>query len=240
MRLMRRARVLQGHVFFAPRAGLPIAITAMGHIFIATGELMKHLFVFGKTRFGPAEPLLGSAGILGLAALLAMGLPSAGVAQQSAAAAADDSAIVAEETGSQGARDAETMAEVADPPTDPLVQLVRPGASVELDDLMWLHRPIVVFADSPADPRFHEQMERLADGAEALLERDVIVLTDTDPGVTSALRKKLRPRGFMLVLIGKDGGVKLRKPQPWTVRELSRTIDKFPSRLREVEERRGS
>nr|WP_317961056.1 DUF4174 domain-containing protein [Phaeobacter inhibens] len=129
------------------------------------------------------------------------------------------------------------MAEVADPPTDPLV---RPGASVELDDLMWLHRPIVVFADSPADPRFHEQMERLADGAEALLERDVIVLTDTDPGVTSALRKKLRPRGFMLVLIGKDGGVKLRKPQPWTVRELSRTIDKFPSRLREVEERRGS
>ena len=67
----------------------------------------------------------------------------------------------------------------------------------------------------------------------------MVVLTDTDPGAKSALRKKLRPRGFMLVLVGKDGGVKLRKPHPWTVRELSRTIDKFPERLREVEERRG-
>ncbi|WP_405110703.1 DUF4174 domain-containing protein [Phaeobacter sp. BS52] len=201
---------------------------------------MKHLFVFGKNRFGLAEPRIGSAGILGLVALLAMGPPSAGVAQQAAAAAAEDTGLITEETTSPGASDAEALVEVADPPADPLVQLVRPGASVELDDLMWLHRPIVVFADSPADPRFHEQMERLTDGAEALLDRDVVVLTDTDPSVKSALRKKLRPRGFMLVLIGKDGGVKLRKPQPWTVRELSRTIDKFPSRLREVEERRGS
>ncbi|UTS81083.1 hypothetical protein OL67_002159 [Phaeobacter piscinae] len=240
MRLMRRVRLLQGRAFFAPSAGFPIAITGMGNIFIATGELMKHLFVFGKNRFGLAEPRIGSAGILGLAALLAMGLPSAGLAQQAAAAAAEDAGVMTEETTSPGASDAEALAEVADPPADPLVQLVRPGASVDLDELMWLHRPIVVFADSPADPRFHEQMERLADGAEALLERDVVVLTDTDPGVKSALRKKLRPRGFMLVLIGKDGGVKLRKPQPWTVRELSRTIDKFPSRLREVEERRGS
>ena len=53
-------------------------------------------------------------------------------------------------------------------------------------------------------------------------------------------RKKLRPRGFMLVLVGKDGGVKLRKPSPWTVREITRSIDKFPDRQREVEERRGS
>ncbi|MFV1602417.1 DUF4174 domain-containing protein [Phaeobacter sp. JH20_13] len=121
-----------------------------------------------------------------------------------------------------------------------MTQLIRAGDSVDLDSLLWVYRPIVVFADSPADPRFHEQMERLTDGAEALLDRDVIVLTDTNPSVTSALRKTLRPRGFMLVLIGKDGGVKLRKPQPWTVRELSRTIDKFPDRLREVKERRGS
>ena len=68
----------------------------------------------------------------------------------------------------------------------------------------------------------------------------MVVLVDTDPAADSALRQKLRPRGFMLVLVGKDGGVKLRKPSPWTVRELNRTIDKFPSRLREVEERRGS
>jgi len=71
------------------------------------------------------------------------------------------------------------------------------------------------------------------------MTRDVVVFVDTDPKARSALRKKLRPRGFMLVLIGKDGGVKLRKPLPWSVRELSRSIDKMPTRQREIEARRG-
>lgn len=118
-------------------------------------------------------------------------------------------------------------------------ELIQPGYDVELEQFQWTHRPVVVFADSPEDPRYQEQIERLMQGADALRERDVVVLTDTDPAAKSALRKKLRPRGFMLVLVGKDGGVKLRKPRPWTVRELSRTIDKFPERMREVEERRG-
>ena len=42
-----------------------------------------------------------------------------------------------------------------------------------------------------------------------------------------------------MVLIGKDGSVKLRKPLPWDVREISRTIDKMPVRQREIRERRS-
>lgn len=118
--------------------------------------------------------------------------------------------------------------------------LIQPGADSDLSEFQWKARPVVVFADSPDDPRFQEQIDRLTSGADQLLERDVVVLTDTDPSVRSALRTKLRPRGFMLVLVGKDGGVKLRKPSPWTVREITRSIDKFPDRQREVEERRGS
>ncbi len=118
--------------------------------------------------------------------------------------------------------------------------LVLPEYDGALDAFLWHKRPIVVFADSPEDPRFQDQMQRLEKGAADLLDRDVVVLTDTDPAQQSELRKALRPRGFMLVIVGKDGGVKLRKPHPWSVRELNRTIDKFPSRLREVEERRGS
>jgi len=38
-------------------------------------------------------------------------------------------------------------------------------------------------------------------------------------------------------LIGKDGKVKLRKPRPWTVRELSRVIDKMPMRQQELKQR---
>jgi Domain of unknown function (DUF4174) len=116
--------------------------------------------------------------------------------------------------------------------------LIQSGEDVDLASFQWHKRPIVIFADSPEDPRFNTQIELLSREAERLLDRDVIVLTDTNPAAKSELRKKLRPRGFTLVLVGKDGGVKLRKPHPWSVRELTRSIDKFPDRLREVEERR--
>ncbi|MEP2717427.1 DUF4174 domain-containing protein [Pseudophaeobacter sp.] len=118
--------------------------------------------------------------------------------------------------------------------------LVHSGEEIDLASFQWLKRPVVVFADSPEDPRFKEQMARLTAEADVLLDRDVVVLTDTNPAAKSALRTALRPRGFMLVLVGKDGGVKMRKPHPWTVRELTRRIDKFPDRLREVEERRAN
>lgn len=113
------------------------------------------------------------------------------------------------------------------------------AAEVDIADFKWEKRPVVVFADTPADPRFVEQMRLLADRPNALVDRDVVVITDTDPDAQSALRTKLRPRGFMMVLIGKDGGVKLRKPSPWAVRELSRVIDKMPMRQQEINDARG-
>ncbi|MEL6808061.1 MAG: DUF4174 domain-containing protein [Pseudomonadota bacterium] len=113
------------------------------------------------------------------------------------------------------------------------------GEVEDLSQFVWEKRPVIVFADSPADPNFGQQIEFLEARAEELLDRDVVVLTDTDPSADSALRTKLRPRGFMLVLIGKDGGVKLRKPFPWDVRQLMRAIDSMPMRQREIRERRG-
>jgi hypothetical protein len=114
------------------------------------------------------------------------------------------------------------------------------AVEANLSDFLWLKRPIVVFADTPADPRFKRQIELLEARTQALEDRDVVVLVDTDPKSPSDIREKLRPRGFMLVLIGKDGGVKLRKPFPWDVRELSHAIDKIPLRLQELEEMRAT
>ncbi|MEL7153996.1 MAG: DUF4174 domain-containing protein, partial [Pseudomonadota bacterium] len=69
----------------------------------------------------------------------------------------------------------------------------------DLSQFVWIKRPIVVFADSPNDPQFRQQMEYLRDREAELAERDVVVLTDTNPSEPSALRLQLRPRGFMLV-----------------------------------------
>ncbi len=117
-------------------------------------------------------------------------------------------------------------------------EFVRPVGDSELSDFLWTHRPIVVFADTPADPRFQQQIDMLLDGEDAMRDRDVVVLTDTDPEARSAIRSKLRPRGFQMVFVDKDGVVKLRKPAPWSVREIGRSIDKTPLREREIRDRR--
>ena len=108
------------------------------------------------------------------------------------------------------------------------------AADVALDDFLWLNRPLVVFANTPADPAFRQQMDLLAARWQELADRDVVVIVDTDPSAMSDARRVLRPRAFMLVLMDKDGSVAQRKPAPWDVREISRAIDKMPSRREEM------
>ena len=114
------------------------------------------------------------------------------------------------------------------------------ASEVDIDEFQWIARPVVVFADTPADPRFQEQLAKLDARPDALVERDVVVILDSDPDARSELRRKLRPRGFMLAIVGKDGGVKLRKPLPWDVREITRSIDKMPMRRQEIRDRAGT
>ena len=104
----------------------------------------------------------------------------------------------------------------------------------DLSSYRWTHRPIVVFANSPEEVNYTLQIKMLESELNELLVRDVVVLTDTNPSEVSPLRELLRPRGFGLLLIGKDGQVKLRKPFPWSARELSRAIDKMPMRRQEL------
>lgn len=126
-----------------------------------------------------------------------------------------------------------------DASNDVEVPIIRAADSVNLNDFLWLKRPLVVFADTPADPRYVEQMGYLIDRLNVLDARDVVIVTDTDPAARSDLRQKLRPRGFGLVLIGKDGVIYLRKPAPWEVREITRSIDKLPVRQQELRDGRA-
>ena len=103
-----------------------------------------------------------------------------------------------------------------------------------LADLLWVSRPIVIFADTPNDPRYSQQLKMLDERMADLEERDVVILTDTDPEARGPLRAKLHPRGFNLVLIDKDGSVAQRRPAPITARELINLIDRMPSRRQET------
>jgi Domain of unknown function (DUF4174) len=109
-----------------------------------------------------------------------------------------------------------------------------PADRRSLSDLLWIARPLVVFADSASDPRFAQQIDLLEERMPELVERDVVVLTDTEPEARGPLRRDLRPRGFGIVLIDKDGSVAKRNPAPTTARELINLIDRMPSRRQET------
>lgn len=108
------------------------------------------------------------------------------------------------------------------------------GAEDALDAYKWVNRPVVIFADSPRDPRFVEQIADVERRLPELEERDVVVLIDTDPDARGPLRQRLRPRGFQLILIGKEGEIKLRTPHPIEIDALNRHIDRMPIRKREM------
>lgn len=108
------------------------------------------------------------------------------------------------------------------------------AGDLTLADFLWLNRVIVVFADTDRDPAFQKQMDLLNVRPLDLIERELIIITDTDPSAKSAIRTELRPRGFSLVLIDLDGRVKLRKPSPWSVRELVHSVDKSTIRREEI------
>lgn len=131
-------------------------------------------------------------------------------------------------------------AQQADSPAEaevalPVLQIIDAVESgVTLDELMWVSRPIVVFADTDRDPRFQDQIDLLLERPAPLLERDVVIVIDADPDAESPIRQALRPRGFSLVIIQRDGRVALRKPNPWDVREIMRAIDNLPMRIEEM------
>ena len=67
----------------------------------------------------------------------------------------------------------------------------------------------------------------------------MVVIVDADPAAKTAVRQRLRPRGFSLVLMDMDGEVKRRVPSPWHVREITHAIDRFPQRREQMRAPRG-
>lgn len=138
------------------------------------------------------------------------------------------------------AQEAATPAAIMpEPPAEAAAEksMIIDAAGVTLSEFQWRKRPVLVFADSPQDPNFIRQLELISRDLPALAERDVIVITDTDPAAMSAARTRFRPRGFGIVLMDKDGVTTLRKPLPWDVREIGRAIDKWPLRRQEILDR---
>lgn len=109
-----------------------------------------------------------------------------------------------------------------------------PIAAANLDAYHWERRPVVLFAPSATDPAYVEQRAMLEAAAAGLSDRDIVVLSDACPAAGGAMRRALDPQGFEVLLIGKDGGVKLRERRPVSAAALFAIIDAMPMRRGEA------
>ena len=110
--------------------------------------------------------------------------------------------------------------------SDGTLEITYVEPNTDIKDLIWEKRPVLVFSNSHLDPNLKQQIEMFGSDPNALSSRDVRVFVDDKSEPNSKLRKRFRPKGFLIILIGKDGQIKLRKNSPWSARELTRIIDK--------------
>ncbi|APQ11448.1 hypothetical protein RSA46_22750 [Pseudomonas oryzihabitans] len=120
------------------------------------------------------------------------------------------------------------------------------AADNPLDAERWKTRPLILVASTADDPQVTQLRAELAQPAnrEAFVEREMVLYTVAGdagsrndeplrPEQTRALLKALDARAGQpatLYLVGKDGGVKVREEQGWSLKALFGTIDRMPMR----------
>jgi hypothetical protein len=119
----------------------------------------------------------------------------------------------------------------------PILLAVALAASPTLAQMRWERRVLIVAAPSPQDPELDEQRRILDNWTAKRDERDLTVVEIVGDQVRGAgdsapaLHRKFRlPATFTAILIGKDGGEKLRSAHPFPAVVLERTIDAMPMR----------
>ncbi len=110
-------------------------------------------------------------------------------------------------------------------------------AQATIAQMKWERRVLVVAAPTATDPQLVEQRRILAGWRKESAERDlaiVEIIGDRVSGAADAAgdvrRKYHLPAGFTAILIGKDGGEKLRSARPFPAAVLAETIDAMPMR----------
>ena len=122
------------------------------------------------------------------------------------------------------------------------------AVAAELGDYLWTSRPLLVFAPTDNDPRLVETVRQIEASRCDFVERDMVLGLIVTDGIstldgqvvdTSQAQRLLSEFGigansFSVVLIGKDGGEKLRVNDVPDLQAIYAVIDGMPMRGREM------
>jgi len=95
-------------------------------------------------------------------------------------------------------------------------------------------RLLLVFADKASNPALKELYQYLKADIKGLSERDVVIRTYYGDRDIKMFQDKKITTGFTVILVGKDGGDKLRVTSPISLKRLFSTIDEMPMRRTEM------
>ncbi len=108
-------------------------------------------------------------------------------------------------------------------------------------------RPLLIFAAGPEDPQLEIQLRTLGEHAAEAHDRDLVIiaLPYRSPSPTAVKLSQadadfarrqfgVPPGEFAAILLGKDGGAKLRSAKPLSMAKLIETIDAMPMRQGEM------
>ena len=122
---------------------------------------------------------------------------------------------------------------------------------VNLSSYQWKNRLLILFAPSEDAPIYQSFKEQLQRRTQEIRDRDLLIFhvletgegwlahLPLNKGQVLFLRKKfsILPGQLIVILIGKDGEVKLRGELPLGLSEIFSVIDAMPMRQREMRER---
>ena len=119
----------------------------------------------------------------------------------------------------------------------PILLAVALAASPTIAQMKWERRVLIVAAASSENAALAEQRRILANWKANSDDRDLTIVEVIGDRVQGAgdtaatIRRRYRlPTAFTAILIGKDGGEKLRSAKPFPAAALEATIDAMPMR----------
>ena len=116
--------------------------------------------------------------------------------------------------------------------------------SIDLKEHRWKDRVILIFAAHEEVEDYQTMSRALADQSESVEERDLVIyhlLLDGESEAAAELEAELEldVEEFYIVLIGKDGGIKMQSDQALEPRAIFDRIDGMPMRQREIRQRQS-
>lgn len=132
--------------------------------------------------------------------------------------------------------------------------IISPSNAQSLSSHQWKDRLVVIYSDDPTNSTFQNQLNELKKESEGIRDRKIVIYQSINGKVKKGLVenknwdnpeiefKKLNHSSskFEVLLIGLDGGVKLRKTDLLTTEELFGTIDQMPMRISEMRRKKDN